>query len=495
MTSMLEMRPASLPLDAIAVAQRAWAAQPMRARVAVIARLRHRIASNARALAETIPTRLPGASHRTVADSLVAEVLPLLEACRFLEREAEGILRTRTLGSEGRPLWLGKVDAQVERAPWGTVLILAAANYPLLLAGVQTLQALAAGNAVLWKPAPGTEDPALALHRLLLECGLPAALLTVLDSGPNSGIEAASEAIAAGVDHVVLTGSATSGKAVARQLAETLTPATMELSGCDAVFLLPGADHDRALEAIVFGLRWNGSATCMAPRRLFLVGLSEQEATSFESRLRERLAALSPIPASPAIEAKLRALIEDARAQRAEIACDGLISAPAAHVSATLILRAQPSLQSMQADIFAPLLSAMRVTGEDEAAAAYAACPYALTASIFGPEQPAHAFAQRLRAGNLLINDLIAPTADPRLPFGGRSRSGYGVTRGAEGLLAMTTPRTLQTQRGNPRRIYEPTTAAHADLFVALAQLLHGSGPGQRFSALRRLIASARHLK
>ncbi|HTJ30206.1 MAG TPA: aldehyde dehydrogenase family protein, partial [Acidobacteriaceae bacterium] len=147
------MRSASHTLESIAVSQRAWAALPLSARVAVITRLRRSMASRAKELAETIPISLPCALHRTVADSLIAEVLPLLEACRFLEREAGEILRRRLIESEGRPLWLRGVEAEVERVPWGTVLVLAAANYPLLLAGVQTLQALVAGNAVLWKPS------------------------------------------------------------------------------------------------------------------------------------------------------------------------------------------------------------------------------------------------------------------------------------------------------------------------------------------------------
>jgi len=481
----------ALSLDTIAFAQRAWAATPIAARLAVLSRLRASMASGARELAETIPTNLPGALHRNVADSLVSEVLPLLEACRFLEREAGNILRRRSLDSEGRPLWLSGIEAEVERAPWGTVMVLAAANYPLLLAGVQTLQALVAGNAVLWKPALGTDAPARALRLLLVESGLPAELLTILDSDVN----AAAEAMNAGVDHVILTGSAETGKAVARQLAETLTPATLELSGCDAVFLLPGCNRDLAVEAIVFGQRFNGSATCMAPRRLFLVGLSDAEAAAIEEKLKIAFVALPAVATTSASEAKLRELIEDARIQQAEIAADGLAAASAGTVAPTLILQALPSLKAMQADIFLPLLGVMRVADMEEALAANAACPYALTASIFGPEGPARRLASRLRAGNILINSLIVPTADPRIPFGGRGRSGYGVTRGAEGLLAMTTPRTIQINRSRSRRPWQPTRAEHAEFFAALAQLLHGGKLRHRLQGLRQLIASGRRLR
>jgi len=141
-----------------------------------------------------------------------------------------------------------------------------------------------------------------------------------------------------------------------------------------------------------------------------------------------------------------------------------------------------------------PLLSVMRVTDEEEALAANAACPYALTASIFGPEEQARKLARKLRAGNVIVNNLIIPTADPRICFGGRGRSGYGVTRGAEGLQAMTTPRIMQVQRGRLRYAYKPTGTEHAELFAALASVLHGR-LRDRLSSIWQLIAHIRKLR
>ena len=495
---MLQVKPAMNidDLEGVKLAQRVWASVELPLRVAVIGRLRRQMASGAGALAETIPTELPGALHRTVADSLVAEVLPLIEACRFLEREAELILQTKRLGSEGRPAWLREVETEVERAPWGVVLVIAAANYPLLLAGVQSLQALVAGNAVLWKPAPGTEVVAFALRTLLVECGLPAELLTVLDAR----VESATEAIAAGVDHVVLTGSMETGKAVLRQCAETLTPVTMELSGCDAVFVLPGADLERAIAALSFGLRFNGSATCMAPRRVFLVGLAESDAGRFEDELATALDWPVDVPVAKKTEMLLRELIDDALSQGARVLLHGIEergvekSGVEGEAGATLITEATPALQAMQTEIFSPILSVMRAANLDEALAASAACPYALTVSIFGQEKEARAFASKLRVGNVLINDVIVPTADPRVPFGGRGSSGFGVTRGAEGLLGMTTPRTIQTQRSRSKRAYAATGDEHVDLFAGMAQMSHGKW-SKRWPGLMRLIRAARGLK
>jgi len=185
-------------------------------------------------------------------------------------------------------------------------------------------------------------------------------------------------------------------------------------------------------------------------------------------------------------------LIEDARERGAEILLDGVGDRMS---GATLIAGATPALRSMQAEIFAPVLSVMRARDMDEALAANAACPYALTASIFGPEREARVLANRLRVGNVLINDIVIPTADPRIAFGGRGWSGFGVTRGGEGLLAMTTPRTIQIQRRFSRRAYEATGDGHAGLFAGLAELLHGGGVGRRLKALVRLIRMGRRMK
>ena len=205
---------ARLILDARA-AQADWTETPLRRRLGVITRLRHLIARNAAELSQSVGER-PG---RAEGETLALEVLPLADACRFLEREAEALLAPRRLGSKGRPLWLSGAEAEIRREPLGAVLIIAPSNYPLFLPGVQIVQALAAGNAVLIKPAPGCVEPMRALLGLLEEAGLPADLCVLLDET----VEAGREAIAAGVDKLVLTGSAETGRQVLADLAPHLT--------------------------------------------------------------------------------------------------------------------------------------------------------------------------------------------------------------------------------------------------------------------------------
>ncbi len=481
----VEPRPSASTEPALEVArqvQRQWAGTPLRQRLAVVRRLRHAIALDPESLAATVPGDVPGSLHRSIADTLVAEVLPLAEAGRYLERNARRVLADQHLPRRGRPFFLRGVNGVVERVPLGVVLVIGPANYPLFLPAVQVLQALVAGNAVLWKPAPGGADAAVKILRLLVEAGLPSQLLTVLDSEPA----AAQSAIQAGVDKVILTGHLATGRTVLRALAETVTPSVMELSGCDAVFVLPGADLAHAARAIAFGMRLNGSATCMAPRRLFVCG---SDAAALYTRLLDAFQAVPPVPLPPRIAGELRLLCEDAARQGAVV-----LGVPSddAQVHPVLITGAHPQMRCMRADIFAPVLSAMQV--EDEAAAlrAYDACPYALTASIFGPARTAEQFARRIHAGTVLINDVIVGTADPRLPFSGRGLSGFGATRGDEGLLEMTAVRSVVTQRSRSPRPYAPTTPAHTPFFSAYIRTVHSATWGERVRAFRALVSAAR---
>jgi acyl-CoA reductase-like NAD-dependent aldehyde dehydrogenase len=445
-------------------AQAVWRQTPIRVRLQIVRRLRHLLAARAEALVAAV-----GGQHgRIAANTLATEVIPLADACRFLEREAARLLRPRRLGRRGRPLWLAGAEAEIHREPLGVVLVVAPGNYPLLLPGVQLLQALVAGNAVLLKPAPGCTAPLATLSTLLEDAGLPSQLVQLL----GEDVAGALAAIAQGVERVVLTGSAETGRAVLADLAPQLTPATLELSGNDAVFVLPGADLDLVADALAFGLRLNAGATCIAPRRVFV---PQAQAADLERRLQAHLAGLPQVPVAASTTERLKPLLDEARHAGSRI----IRTSPTAGLSAMspiLVASATPELALLKVDIFAPVLAIVPVHDCEEALRFDEMCPYALGASVFGPEEPARRFAKRLRAGAVTINDLIVPTADPRLPFGGRAQSGYGVTRGAEGLLELTCLKTISLRRGHVRPHYQPSTAVDQTVFRQYLRAVHGGG-------------------
>lgn len=453
---------AAAAVEAARRAQPGWAAASPRARAATLRRLRRAVAARCELLVEAVGDRY----GRTPVETLSSEIIPFADALRFLEREAPRLLAPRRLGRRGRPLWLWGSQAEVRREALGVVLIVAPSNYRLLLAGVQAAQALAAGNAALVKPAPGCAAPMAALAELLAQAGLPAGLFAVLGEDPAC-VEAALDA---GVDRVAFTGSAETGRRIAAMLAPRLVPAALELSGNDAAFVLPGADLELTARALAWGAGLNGGAACIAPRRVFVIGRPMEPLID---RLAPRLEAAPAREAAPGRAEALREMVAEAEALGAR----RLGPAPEGDaIRPTLLRDVPPEARLLREDPFAPALSLIPAADAEAALALAARCPYALGASVFGPEAEARALAARIRAGVVTANDVIAPTIDPRLPFGGRGESGYGVTRGAEGLLEMTAPKAVILRRGRSRPHYGPGAAGDAELFRAVLRLGHGRG-------------------
>jgi acyl-CoA reductase-like NAD-dependent aldehyde dehydrogenase len=391
-----------------------WASLPIASRLKSVRRFRQLVAEDAQALAATTAR----ATARPVAEKLVSEVLPLVDACRWLERRAERVLSTRLCGRGGRPLWLQGVFFEVQRKPFGTVLVIGPANYPLFLPAVQALHALTAGNAVLLKPAPGMSRVAAQVAEFASFAGLDRKLLTIL---PES-VEAVRETIA---DKVIFTGSSMNGRDVLSRLARTNTPAVVELSGEDVVLVLADADQELVIKALKFGVRLNAGASCIAPRRVMAV-------TPLAGALFDRMAD------------------------------EGL------------------------ADL------AMEEMADDESAVSrIAAGALGLGVSIFSRDVArARSLASRMACGFVVVNDLIVPTADPRMPFGGIKASGFGVTRGDEGLLEMTYPHVVAVRTGKMRPHFDEPREGDEHLFSSYIAMVYGRR-SLRLTALKSFIRAA----
>ena len=442
-------------------AQPAWASQPLAERLRVLRVFRRRLAADPAALARTAAR-----ATMSTADILVAEVMPLLAACRFLEQQAAAVLRERAPGRACRPVWLAGAGLRVRRLPWGVVLVIGPGNYPLFLPGVQALQALAAGNAVLVKPALDATAPMAALCRAFAASGLPDRVLALLPEAPV----AAQRAIAAGVDKVVLTGSEPSGRSVAATLAVHGTPAVMELSGRDPMIVLEGASATLVARAVAYGLSLNAGATCIAPRRILAVGTA---ATALVQALPAALAVMPERPITPNLAAQLTAALDRARASGARVIGDA--GALAEGRTRPLVVRIdRPGDLPELAGVFGPLATLAPAGNQAEAIAVTNSGAYALAASVFGPAPAASRCAEALRAGCVTINDLIAPTADPRLPFGGAGASGFGSTRGAEGLLEMTRPQAIIGRRRPRGRHFRALPERSTPFVAGLLRALYG---------------------
>ncbi|RJS94276.1 aldehyde dehydrogenase family protein [Salinisphaera sp. Q1T1-3] len=461
-------------------AQRAWQALPRSRRARLIGRIRHTLAEQADEVVAAVGDRF----DRGPAETLTAEIIPLADAARFIQRSAARVLAPRRVGRAGRPAWLWGVRGRIERIPHGVVAIIAPGNYRLLLAGVQILQALAAGNAVVVKPAPGAAAPLVWLRAALIAAGLPADLFQLLDDETATGRALAG----ARIDKLVLTGARATGQAVARQLAARAVPAALELSGDDAVFVLDSADIEMTARSIVWGMGLNGGATCIAPRRIYVA------AGRYPALVAALNEALAQAPARTVAEAPF-AIAHRAIADAAAAGWHVLGRAPGSdtpHMAPCILAHAEADRPALPGDLFAPAASMIAVADIDEALRRDQSSRYALGAAVFGAPAAAHALADRLDAGMITINDLVVPTADPRVPFAGGRGSGYGATRGLEGLRAMTRPRVIMRRHTRARPHLAPPRPRDAALFKAYLGIAHGRRLAGRWAALKALLAAVR---
>jgi acyl-CoA reductase-like NAD-dependent aldehyde dehydrogenase len=459
------------------LAQAAWQRVPLRSRLRLVRNFRHLLVSQCDALYAAVARDLGKPTEETLA----TELLPLADACRFVERQAGRLLRTRRVPIRSRPLWLWGQRDTVLRRPRGVIGIIGTWNYPLYLNGTQIMQALAAGNAVLWKPSEVAPASAAALHALVLRAGFLAELCPLLEATREAG-EALTDAA---LDHVFFTGSAATGRIVARKLGERLISSTLELSGCDALFVLEDADVALAARAAWFGISLNRGQTCLAARRIFV---QRTVYAPFCNALREWVGqAKSTTLALPAQEHLAQRLVQEALGDGARLLIE----------EQTVVIDARPEMRLCREASFAPVAAVLPFDTLDEALGMEAHCPYALGVSIFTRRQERGLqLAEQLRAGMVAINDVIVPTAHPATPFGGRGDSGWGVTQGAEGLLEMTVPQVVSVRRGRFRPHYDLAMGQggehQAEMLHGLLQSAHAPTLGQRLHGWWRLLRGMR---
>jgi len=455
-------------------ASASWLDTPIRQRLTVLRRWRHAIAQQPKPLAQL----LADDKQRPAVEVLASELLPLLDACRFLETHARRLLKPR--GACGRsPAWLTGNRVVEQRDPLGVVLIVGADNYPLQLPGIQALQALAAGNGVLLKPAARGVRACQYMADQFRTAGLPEGLLQVSDAETAH----VHSALAASVDHVVLTGSATTGRTVHDAAVRQGATATMELSGSDAVFVCADADVELAARAVAFGLRMNDGRTCIGPRRLFV---HESVFAAFREALVRELREAAEVPVAPATTSAIGEVMG-----LMDVRSDNVLAGRLERDRMTpmLVEATAAAMRRFEADVFAPFAAMAAVSSMDEAVELDRHCPFALGAAVFTSEAAGRALASRIDAGLVIVNDAIVPLSDPRVALAPRHRSGYGVTRGEAGLLAMTRLKVVCRRSGRWRPHYDPMSPQDREIFEHYLRAAHGRGAGNRVRSAFRLFA------
>jgi aldehyde dehydrogenase (NAD+) len=347
------------------------------------------------------------------------------------------------------------------REPLGVTVHIAPWNYPLLLSIRSVAPALAAGNAVVLKPASLTPLTALKFARLAKDAGVPDGILNVV-TGPGAEV---GEALVrdARCASVTFTGSGDVGRRIAELAAARFIPTTLELGGKSPVVVFPDADLDRAAKGVAIGIFSNAGQMCWAGSRLVVHEAVREELVrkigeiANGYRMGPGADATSDVGPLVSVEQfqRVTEFIEDARSSGGQVVAGGGRPAEPAladgnFVRPTVVVGMDPSHRLVRDEVFGPVLSVLSFATTEEAVRIANDTSYGLFAMVWTKElATAHTVARQLEAGSVTINE--SPNTFPQTPFGGYKQSGVGFEQGMEAVTAFTRRKNVLLNLGSAR--------------------------------------------
>jgi succinate-semialdehyde dehydrogenase/glutarate-semialdehyde dehydrogenase len=431
-----------------ATAQVRWAATPVRDRLRILKRFADLLCEQKEAVAAVISRE----AGKPEAEALSTEILVVLDTVKYLKNTLPGFLRPEPI-PHGNPAMKLKRGTLL-REPYGVVGIISPWNYPFSVPSVQTLTALATGNAVVLKPSEFTPYSSLELQRLLREAGLDRDLLQVITGEGGAG----AALLAADVQKVVFTGSVATGKRVAQAAAARLLPVVLELGGKDPMIVLEDADVDVASSAAVWGAFMNAGQTCLSVERCYvhekIYDKFLEKCVAKTGKLRLGRGTEENTDTGPMIHSRqlgiVQSHVEDAIARGARLLAGGkpLSNLGPNFFAPTILANVDHSMAVMREETFGPVLPVRSFKTEDEAVALANDSDYGLAACIFTSDRKhGEALARRIMAGTVMVNDVLACFGISEAPHGGVKASGIGRTHGRFGLEEMVWPKYVDSDR------------------------------------------------
>ena len=246
--------------EAARAAQKAWAAQPLTERCAMLRKLRDAIFERRDDIANIVIRE----TGKPRAEAILAEVLLALDTADFLARQAPRWLRPERVPHHN--IALKAKSGWLEFEPHGVVAIISPWNFPFAIPMTELIPALVAGNAVLLKPSELTPATGALVGEMIDRAGFPKGLVQILQGGGELG----AAIIEAGPAKVFFTGSVATGRRIAEACASKLIPSVLELGGKDAMVVLADADLDVASSAAVWGGFTNCGQACLSVERIYV---------------------------------------------------------------------------------------------------------------------------------------------------------------------------------------------------------------------------------
>ena len=371
-----------------------------------------------------------------------AEAAKCAMGCRFYAEHGE-----RLLADE--PLDAGPGRSYIRYQPIGPVLAVMPWNFPFCQVFRFAAPALMAGNAGLLKHASNVPQCALAIEEIIRRAGFPADVFQTLpiDSGQVRRVIEDRR-----VKAITLTGSEPAGAAVASQAGKQLKKTVLELGGSDPFVVMPSANLERAVKTAVEARTVNNGQSCIAAKR-FIV--DRRIADEFERRFVAGMEALrvgdpmdestqvGPL-ATPDILEGLDQQVRRSVEMGARVLTGGKrLDRPGNYYAPTVLADAPAGAPAYREELFGPVAVLFRADGIDQAVRLANDTEFGLGASVWtneGAEQLR--FIDEIEAGMVFVNGMVA--SDPRMPFGGVKRSGYGRELSAYGIREFMNVKTVK---------------------------------------------------
>ena len=411
------------------VAANAWGALSFAARTEELTAFRKALAASADELADLLHRE----NGKPELEAYV-EVMMALSHVQHATARAEEAMAPRKVSSGV----LANFRSSVSYHPLGVIGVIGPWNYPLFTPMGSIAYALAAGNAVVFKPSELTPLLAVKVGEIAQKTFALPDLLQVVTGAGSTGAALAKAA----VDKVAFTGSAATGKRVMMAAAERLTPVLLELGGKDPMIVTDDADIEKAAEAAVYGALTNAGQACISIERVYV---DDRVHDRFVEKVVENVRALKVggddgdlgAMTSPQQVAIVKDHLEDAIAKGAKVHTGGPDAISGNFIQPTVLTDVDHHMKVMVDETFGPVLPIKRVSSLDEAIKLANDTKYGLGSSVFAGKG-ARSIASKLRSGMTAVNAVMAFSGIPTLPFGGIGESGFGRIHGDEGIREFT---------------------------------------------------------
>ena len=372
----------------------------------------------------------------------LAEVDKCAWVCDYYADNAESFLQSETIPTEAK-------QSYAAFQPLGVILAVMPWNFPFWQVFRFLAPALMAGNAGVLKHASNVPGCAMAIEELVREAGFPVNVFRTLLIGSGMVENAICHP---SVKAVTLTGSTPAGKAVAAAAGSVLKKCVLELGGSDPYIILADANIEEAAKLCAASRLLNAGQSCIAAKRFIVedkiyphfleIFTQNMDAAEFGDPF-ETETTIGPL-ANTKLRNELHEQVLKSVVMGAEIIIGGEIpNAKGAFYPPTILEKVAPGMPAYEEELFGPVASVIRVSGEEEAIRVGNDTPFGLGAAVFTSdiEKGRHIAETRLEAGCCFVNDFVK--SDPRLPFGGIKESGFGRELSSFGIREFVNIKTV----------------------------------------------------